>query len=442
MPCLLLIEDEESITLSLKTLFEKKGYDFINSYSGREGLDIALKELPAVVLLDLHLPDMHGMTILREVKAVHPDMVVIIMTGYGEIREAVEAIKLGAEHYFQKPVDLDELSIIVERNLNMHQLRQEATYKRSPYPIIGKSKHVQGLVHIISLMAQNPLTTVLIEGETGTGKELVARNIHVLSKRAEKPFIDINCASIPDAIFESELCGYEAGAFTDARTTKKGLLEVADGGTLFLDEIAEMPPSLQPKLLRVIETKTFRRVGGTRDIRIDVRVVAATNKNLSECIKAGAFREDLYYRLNVVPVKMPSLRERAEDIPLLAEFFIAESAGNMKKEIKTFDSEALAALIAYSWPGNIRELRNVVERAMILCQGQTITSSFLTLPADSPGEQTTALALKDAERLHIRKVLEFAGNNRTKAAQLLGISRSTLNEKIKTYRLDAQEGKQ
>jgi len=436
MACLLLIDDEETITLSLRTFFEKKGYDFINTYSGKEGLATALKELPDIVLLDLHLPDMHGMTILREIKAVQPDMVVIIMTGFGEIREAVEAIKLGAEHYFQKPIDLDELTVVVERNLGIRQLRREVLLsKKNPYPIIGRSRQIQGLIHLINLMAENSSTTVLIEGETGTGKELVARNIHLLSGRADKPFVDINCASIPEHIFESELCGYEAGAFTDAKTTKKGLLEIADGGSLFLDEIGEMPQQLQAKLLRVIETKTFRRVGGTRDIRVDVRIIAATNKDLGECAKEGSFREDLYYRINVMPIKIPPLRERAEDIPMLAEFFLFDTAGNMSRKISSIDKEALKSLCSYSWPGNIRELRNVLERAIILCQGQVITTGSLTLPAAAPEETPELLTLSEVERIHIRNVLASSGNNRTKAAKVLGISRSTLNEKIKTYQL-------
>lgn len=434
MSCLLLIDDEEGITLSLKTLFEKKGYDFISASTGKEGLDIALRELPDIVLLDLRLPDIYGMTILKELKAVHPDLVVIVLTGYGEISEAVDAVKLGAEHYFQKPVDIEELSIIVERNLNIRKLRQEALLcMKSPYPLIGRSRQIQGLIRLINLMAENPSTTVLIEGETGTGKELVARNVHLLSSRGDKPFVDINCASIPANIFESELCGYEAGAFTDAKTTKKGLLEVADGGTLFLDEVAEMPLSLQAKLLRVIETKTFRRVGGTREMKVDTRVIAATNKDLNECVKKGSFREDLYYRLNVMPVNIPPLRERAEDVPLLAEFFVAESACSMNKKVKSLDRDARDALCAYSWPGNIRELRNVVERAMILCQGQVITAPYLTLPAPLSGlsGETALRDLKDVECMHIKNVLASVGNNRTRAAKILGISRSTLNEKIK-----------
>ena len=436
MACLLLIDDEETITLSLRTFFEKKGYDFINAYTGKDGLTTAFKELPDIVLLDLHLPDMHGMDILREIKALHPDMVVIIMTGFGEIREAVEAVKLGAEHYFQKPIDLDELTVVVERNLGIRQLKREVLLsKKNPYPIIGRSRQIQGLIHLINLMAENASTTVLIEGETGTGKELVARNIHLLSRRADKPFVDINCASVPEHIFESELCGHEAGAFTDAKTTKKGLFEIAEGGTLFLDEIGEMPQPLQAKLLRVIETKTFRRVGGTRDIKVDVRIIAATNKDLGERTKEGSFREDLYYRLNVMPVKIPPLRERSEDIPMLTEFFLFDTAGNVSRKVTSIDNDALNALRAYGWPGNIRELRNVLERAVILCQGQVISARHLTLPSHASEEEPEPLALSEVERIHISKVLASSGNNRTKAAKLLGISRSTLNEKIKTYQI-------
>ncbi len=435
MASILLIEDEEGITLSLKALFEGRGYDFINAYTGREGLHLALKELPDVVLLDLRLPDIYGLEILKELKSKHPEIAIIIMTGYGEIKEAVEAIKLGAEHYLQKPVDLDEIIIIVERALDTRKLKQKELLQKGPYPIIGRSRHIQGLIHLINLLASNPSTTVLIEGETGTGKELVARNIHILSNRGDKPFVDINCASLPMNIFETELFGYEAGAFTDAKTTKKGLFEIADGGTIFLDEIAEMPLPVQAKLLRVLETKTFRRVGGTRDIKIDVRVIAATNRDLAECVKKGTFREDLYYRLNVMPLKILPLRERPEDIPLLVEYFIEEFSKNMNKRFRPLDTETMNILCSYHWPGNVRELRNVLERAAILSTEGIIRIPELLQPDISSSKDTGPLSLKEVERLHIKKVLELTGKNRTKAAQLLGISRSTLNEKIKQYNL-------
>jgi DNA-binding NtrC family response regulator len=435
MPLLLLIEDDETIALSLKTFFINKGYDFITSYTGKEGLDVALKELPDIVILDLRLPDIYGIEILKELKSNYPEIAIIIITGYGEIKEAVEAMKLGAEHYFQKPFDLDELAIIVGKSLNIKQLRQEAILlRKSPYPIVGRSRQTQGLIHIINLLAENPSTTVLIYGETGTGKELVARNIHSLSMRSPKPFLDINCASIPENILESELFGYEAGAFTDAKKTKRGLFEVADGGTLFLDEISEMPLSAQAKLLRVIETRTLRRLGGTRDINIDVRIITATNKNLENSVKKGSFREDLYYRLSVMPLTIPPLRDRPEDIPLIAEFLLKEIKETMSKKIIGFKEDAMNALCSYDWPGNVREMRNSIERAVILCQGDFILTKDLLLPG-KPSLETIPMSLSDIESLHIKKVLESTGGNRSKAAKILGIARSTLNEKMKTYNI-------
>ncbi len=435
MPLILLIEDDETIALSLKTFFTNKGYDFITSYRGKEGLDVALKELPDVVILDLRLPDIYGIEILKELKSNYPEIAIIIITGYGEIKEAVEAMKLGAEHYFQKPFDLDELAIIVEKSLNIKQLRQEAILSRkSPYPIVGRSRQTQGLIHMINLLAENPSTTVLIYGETGTGKELVARNIHLLSIRSSKPFLDINCASIPENILESELFGYEAGAFTDAKKTKRGLFEVADGGTLFLDEISEMSLSAQAKLLRVIETRTLRRLGGTRDINIDVRIITATNKNLEDLVKKGSFREDLYYRLNVMPLTIPPLRDRPEDIPLIAEFLLKEIKETMGKKIIGFKEDAVNALCSYDWPGNVREMRNSIERAVILCHGDFISAKDLLLPG-KPFSEMIPMSLSEIESLHIKKVLESTGGNRSKAAKILGIARSTLNEKIKTYNI-------
>lgn len=435
MSSLLLIDDEEGISLVLKEFFDRKGYDFLYASTGIEGLKIAFRELPDVILLDLNLPDMKGMSILKEIKSIHNDIAVIVLTGYGGLEDAIKAIKLGAEHYFQKPVDLEELAIIVDRCLNTRRLRQEVLSNKSPIPLIGRSRHIQGLFHIINLMAENPSTTVLISGETGTGKEVVARNIHLLSKRSDKPFVDINCASIPENIFESELFGHEAGAFTDAKTSTKGLFEIADGGTVFLDEVSEMPLFLQSKLLRFLETKTFRRIGGTRDIKVDVRIIAATNRDLEKNVREGLFRDDLYYRLNVMPIKIPPLRERPEDIPFLAEFFLNEVVKHLNKRSLSFEKEALDTLIGYSWPGNIRELKNVIERAAILCQGQVITRENLLLERVRKEEDSTLLTLQDVEKLHIKKVLEYTGNNRTKTAQILGISRSTLNEKIKNYNL-------
>jgi len=435
---ILIIEDDPTIQLALKVFFEKKNYEVLLADTGSKGLDIARINLPDIILLDLRLPDIYGLDLLKSIKSDCPDSLVYIMTAFSEVKDAIDAIKLGAENYFQKPMDLDELGAIVDKSSEKIKLIQELVLcKKAPYPIIGRSRAVQGLIRMINLMAENNSTTLLIQGETGTGKELIARNVHSSGARGINPFVDINCASIPDNILESELFGYEAGAFTDAKSSKKGLLEIADKGTLFLDEIGDMHLSTQAKILRVIETKTFRRLGSTRDIKVDVRIIAATNKDLARAVKNNSFREDLYYRLNVMPITIPPLRERTEDIPLLSEFFIADVADNMNKKIKSIDKAAIDVLCSYSWPGNIRELRNVLERAVILCHGRIIAPQDLILSANAPDKSASVmLTLKNAERNHIKIVLKSVADNRTKAAQMLGIARSTLNEKIKLYNLN------
>ncbi len=435
-PLLLVIEDDENISLSLRVFFESRGYGVITTASGQEGLSVALKEVPDIVLLDLRLPDLYGIEVLRAIKADYSEISVIVMTGYGQVEEAVKAMKLGAEYYFQKPVDLDQLAIVVDKSLSIKQIRQESVlHRKSSYPIAGRSKHTQGLIHMINLLASNPLTTVLVQGETGTGKELVARNIHALSARAEKPFVDINCAAIPADIVESELFGYESGAFTDAKKTKKGLLELADGGTLFLDEIGDMPGSAQAKILRVLENRTLKRLGGTRDICVDVRVIAATNRKLDRLVKEGAFREDLFYRLNVIPLTITPLRERPEDIPLIAGFLLEEIKKAMgKREIDGFTPDAMEMLCSYAWPGNVRELRNAIERAAILCPHGDISTRHLALSEPKTAAKSP-LALTEVEKTHIESVLRLTEGNRTRAAQILGVARSTLGEKIKEYKL-------
>lgn len=435
-PLLLVIEDDENISLSLKVFFESRGYGVITTASGREGLSLALKEVPDIVLLDLRLPDLYGIEVLRAVKSDYSEISVIVMTGYGEVEEAVKAMKLGAEYYFQKPVDLDQLAIVVDKSLSIKQIRQESVlHRKSSYPIAGRSKHTQGLIHMINLLASNPLTTVLVQGETGTGKELVARNIHALSARAGKPFVDINCAAIPADIVESELFGYESGAFTDAKKTKKGLFELADGGTLFLDEIGDMPGSAQAKILRVLENRTLKRLGGTRDISVDVRVIAATNRKLERLVKEGAFREDLFYRLNVIPLTITPLRERPEDIPLIAGFLLEEIKKAMgKREIGGFTPDSMEMLCSYAWPGNVRELRNAIERAAILCTHGDISTRHLAL-SEPKAAAKNPLTLTEVEKAHIESVLKLTEGNRTRAAQILGVARSTLGEKIKEYRL-------
>lgn len=435
-PFLLVIEDDDTIALSLKVFFEGRGCDVATVPTGSGGLAFCRKEIPDAVVLDLRLPDAYGIEVLQAIKEDHPEISVIIMTGYGEVDEAVKAMKLGAEYYFQKPIDLEELAVIVDKCIGIRRIKQEAALYRKPeYPIIGKSHQTQGLIHMISLLASNSSTTVLIQGETGTGKELVARNVHALGPRSDKPFIDVNCASIPENIVESELFGYEAGAFTDARKTKKGLFELADGGTLFLDEIGDMPGNAQAKILRVLEQRSLKRLGGTRDIVVDVRIIAATNRDLESLVKKGSFREDLYYRLNVIPLAIPPLRKRPEDIPLIAEFLLGEIKKTLaRKEIRGFSEDAAGLLCSYEWPGNVRELRNVIERAAIICESGDITADHLILP-NGHSQCENPMTLNEVERVHIRRVLQLTDGNKTRAARILGVARSTLNEKIKSLDL-------
>lgn len=410
----------------------------MNASNGEDGLRIALKEIPDTVILDLRLPDVYGIEVMQEIKQSYPEISVIIMTGYGEVKEAVEAMKHGAEYYFQKPIDLDELAVIVEKSIRIKQIKQDAKLNKvEHYPIIGRSKQIQGLIHMINLLAANPFTTVLIQGETGTGKELVARNIHARSSRQDKPFVDINCAALPANIVESELFGYEAGAFTDAKKTKKGLFELADGGTLFLDEIGEMAANVQAKILRVLETKAIKRLGGTRDINVDVRIIAATNKDLKDLMKDGLFREDLYYRLNVMPLEVAPLRQRPEDIPLIADFLLNEIKGAIgKKQVGYFTQQVVDALCSYQWPGNVRELRNIIERAVLFCTQGDITSEHLALTGSTEIKKEKSLTLSEVEHSHIKHVLHLTDGNITKAARILGLARSTLNAKIKQLNLN------
>lgn len=437
-PLLLIIEDDDTISLSLKVFFESRGYSVMNAPNGEDGLKIALKQIPDTVILDLRLPDIYGIEVLQEIKKSYPEISVIIMTGYGEVKEAVEAMRHGAEYYFQKPIDLDELAVIVEKSIGIKQIKQAAKLNKvGHYPIIGRSKQTQGLLHMINLLAENSMTTVLIQGETGTGKELVARNIHALSSRHDKPFVDINCAAIPDNIVESELFGYEAGAFTDAKKTKKGLFELADRGTLFLDEIGDMPLNIQAKILRVLETRAIKRLGGTRDVSVDVRIITATNKDLQNLVKDGLFREDLYYRLNVMPLSVPPLRQRPEDIPLIADFLLSEiKAAIGKKHIGHFTGQALNVLSSYEWPGNVRELRNIIERAVLLCQDGDISDKHLVFPDRQERVNDKMLTLSEVERSHVEHILQLSGGNRTRAASILGIARSTLNAKLKQLNLN------
>ncbi len=450
MPGILIIDDDTTITSTLHYHFTSQGWDATAALSGEQGIELAEKLAPHIILLDMRLPDLEGMEILKRLRARGCTASVIIMTGWGSIENAVETVKLGAEQYLTKPVNLAELSALADRIIETRKLRLENLYyqKRMGHSVVGASMEIYKLHHMIDLMAENADTTALLFGESGTGKELVAREMHRRSVRHERPFLDINCAVMSETLLESEMFGHERGAFTDARERKLGLLEVADGGTVFLDEIGEMPLSVQPKLLRVLETRSFKRVGGTREIQVNVRVIAATNRDLASAVAAGRFREDLYYRLKVFPVDIPPLRERPGDIPILVNYFVNHYNAALKKNIACFTPGALELMRRYSWPGNVRELKNIVERAMVLSRSVAMDTDLLpqeiTAPqrpgmrADRSNANIADLTqtLDDREREYIAAVLEAQGGNRTFAAKALGIARSTLQEKLKKYGLE------
>jgi len=465
-PTVLIVDDQPTIRKSLRHLLERKGYRACEAESGATALQAAQLEEPEVILLDLRLPDGDGLEILERLRALCPEVAVILLTGHGSVEVAVTAIKKGAEDFLEKdPSSLEVTEVRVEKALEMLKLRRENRYYRhqahgrAPGQIPGVSPAIREIQTLVDLVSKTPQTTVLIQGESGTGKELVARAIHCRSARSEKPFLEINCAGLSEHLLESELFGHERGAFTDAKTLKRGLLEIADGGSLFLDEIGDMPLTIQPKFLRVLENRAFRRVGGTRDITVDVRIITASNKDLAKLVEDKTFREDLYYRLKVMPIAVAPLRERRDDILILAELFVQEFNAMLKKHIRGYSQEAQQVLLAYAWPGNVRELRNVTERGMILCQGDVIPVSCLpgelqqlagTLPVPPPAHVAQLPpaeppdfarhvgpfgTLEEMEERYIRKVLASVSGNRSQAAKVLGISRSTLQEKVRRYGL-------
>lgn len=443
MPNLLIIDDDPGVRDVVSDHFKQQDWSVAEAASGREGTELALKLSPDIVLLDMKLPDADGLEVLKGLKAQGSAASILIMTGWGSIANAVEAIKMGAEQYLSKPVDLVELGSLLNRVVETRKLRIENIYyqQRMDNPLVGVSMAAQKLHHLIDLMAENADTTALLMGESGTGKELVAREIHRRSARRERPFLDINCAVLSETLLESEMFGHERGAFTDARDLKRGLLEVADGGTILLDEIGEMPLSVQPKLLRMLENRAFRRVGGTRDIPVNVRVIAATNRNLEKAVAGGQFREDLYYRLHVFPIHLPPLRERPQDIPVLAAHFLALFNATLKKRVDGFTREAMDLMNGYAWPGNVRELKNIIERATVLSNDTLIAAGLLPREISGNGNDAQSAVLprqrkktlSEVERQYVLSVLREEGNNRTNAAKTLGISRSTLHEKLRKY---------
>jgi len=444
---LLIVDDEENLCKQLARFFTMKGYAVESAHDGAAALQALTTFAPEVVLLDLRLPDQSGIDLLQRIKREQPGTGVVMFTAYGDVDTAVRATQLGADHFVLKPVKLDSLEALVERILSTYRSQAEVTYLRGRLDEFRGKDKVQRLLlppavkEAITLLAENPGTNVLILGETGTGKGMVANAIHALSPRAEEPFVDVNCAGLSSQLLESELFGHERGAFTDAKSLKRGLLEVAHGGSLFLDEVGDLSLDVQAKLLKVIEDRRFRRLGGTANLKVDVRLMAATNVELERAVKEGRFRADLYYRLTVIPIHLPPLRQRPEDIVPLAQLFREEFSQSLSKPIQGIAPAAEAMLGAYAWPGNIRELRNVMERAALLCPGTAILPGHLPegLRARSraaPSLTDDDLSLEAVERSHIQRILALCGGNRSRAAGMLRIHRATLIKKIQRYQID------
>jgi two-component system, NtrC family, response regulator AtoC len=447
MPTILVVDDEQLIRWSLTERLRREGYEVVEAATGRDGIERA-KDGVDLVLLDYRLPDIDGVEVLRDVKAHDPDILVILLTAYATVDTAVEAMKTGAYHVANKPFDLDAIADLVAKALETTQLRREVRHLRAaqaqpytPASIVGESAPMREVKALLAKVAASPASTVLLTGESGTGKDLAAKVLHYSSTRAHRPFMNITCSAIPETLLESELFGHERGAFTDARGQKRGLFESAEGGTVFLDEIGEMVPSLQAKLLRVLEEKAFKRVGGQHDIRVDVRVIAATNRNLEERVKGGDFRTDLYYRLNVLPIELPALRTHLEDVPALVGFYVDQFNREFRKQVRGATPAALEAMRQYGWPGNIRELRNAVERAMLLSDGPWLEPrDFPALGGDAAGAggfllPAEGVVLEDLERSLVVQALERSGGNQTRAATLLGLNRDQIRYRIEKFEL-------
>jgi len=443
---ILVVDDEAIVRESLGDWLKDVGYQVFTAENGHEALEVIEKEKPGIMIADLVMPGMDGIELMKRAKAQQPKIEVIIITAYASIPTAITAMKEGAYDYIEKPFCPERAEFLVEK-LAEHQelveenlsLRQKLEDRYRFENIIAKSSKMQRVIEVIKVVAKSN-ATVSITGESGTGKELVARAIHSQSHRRNKPFVAVSCAALPESLLESELFGHEKGSFTGAYAQKKGKFEFANGGTLFLDEVGEMSANIQVHLLRVLEEKEFARVGGNEPIRVDVRVLSATNKDLRKAIEKQEFREDLYYRLNVVNIELPPLRERREDVPLLAEHFLNKFAMENQKEITGFSPEAMELVLDYDWPGNVRELENAIERAVILAKDSIITIADLPKENLSLAYSTTPRKnLKEVEKGHILNILRETGENYSEAARILGVSRMTLYNKAKEYGFDVKK---
>jgi DNA-binding NtrC family response regulator len=454
MPTVLVVDDEQLIRWSLSERLTADGCTIFEAGTARDALERFGPDID-LVLLDYRLPDSDGLRVLKKMKALHPDVPVILLTAFSSIETAVEAMKQGAYHYANKPFNLDEIALVVAKALETTALRREVRQLRAsrsePYAlsrIVGEGTAMQRLRALLQRIATSPASTVLLTGESGTGKDLAAKIIHYNSDRASRLFMNITCSALPETLLESELFGHERGAFTDARQQKTGLLESAEGGTVFLDEIGEMSPALQAKLLRFLEEKSFKRIGGAADIRVDVRVVAATNRDLEDAVAHGNFRADLYYRLNVMQVQLPPLREHASDVPLLVAFYVDLFNREFRKQVRGASPASLALLSGYRWPGNIRELRNAVERAMLLADGEWLEPAHFPMAVSRRSTSGTydlpdeGINLEQVERELVMQALTRTGWNHTKAAALLGLNRDQIRYRIEKFGLEKTAGRE
>jgi len=451
MDKILVLDDERSLCELLKVVFKKEGYEVLTTPSPKKAIEITKKDDIDVLVSDIKLPEMSGMEVLKRLRKARPELPVVMITAYGTIKEAVEALKMGAYDYIIKPFDIEELKVVVAKAIENKKLqdenirlRKELKEKYSFENMIGKSKKMVEIYSLIEKIAPTE-TTVLITGESGTGKEMAARAIHYLSPRRDKPFVTINCGALPESLLESELFGHVKGSFTGAVSDKKGMFEVADKGTLFLDEVGEMSPMTQVKLLRALQERKIRRVGGTEEIPVDVRIIAATNQDLKKKIADGSFREDLYYRLNVLSLEMPPLRERKEDIPLLVNHFLQKYCQKLGRKLKRVAPEVYAIFETYHWPGNIRELENVIERVVAIEERETITRDCLPEELLNPERREIELEIKPGFKLnetieaitrdYVQKALEMSRGKLKEAAEVLGINYRSIRYLVDKFAL-------
>lgn len=441
---ILIIDDEKNIRQGLAAALEMDGYNVLMADNGETGLQLALRGDIDLIITDLRMPGISGEEVLQKVTAASPGLPVIVLTGHGSIDTAVDAMRAGAYDFLTKPLNLDRLSLIVKRalqnrelSLQHHQLKEELDSNKSFESIIGKSAEMQKIFEMVRRVAASK-ASVLITGESGVGKELIANAVHNLSPRKDNPLVKVHCAALSENLLESELFGHEKGAFTGANARKRGRFELAHGGSIFLDEIGEINQNVQIKILRVLQDKRFERVGGEETVETDVRVIAATNRNLEEEITKGNFREDLYYRLNVVHIHVPPLRERKDDIPLMVSSFLKEFAKENGKNITSIDSRARSALYKYDWPGNIRQLRNCMESAVVMCAGDTLTlDDFPPTISQNTAQDfvqiPNGITLEEAEKIYIQESLAVNQGNKSKTAEVLGIGRKTLHRKLEEW---------